>query len=323
MTLRLAYVAPRWDYGDPERGLSLEETSFRTALVGMGHEVHHFDFMERLREVGQAAMNAELREFVLDVRPDLAMFVLFKDEIDFDTVAGLTREGVTTYNWFTDDHWRFDDFSRHFAPAFSLVSTTDRAAVPKYRAAGYDSVVLTQWACNRYRYSPRDVEPRYEVTFVGQPYGDREKAVKALRKSGLDVRCWGLGWEAGRLEFEDMLEVFSASRVNLNFSKSYRGRLWRRRPLTFQIKARPFEIAGCGGFLLTEDAPHFGEYLEPDREVGLWHDIPELVERAHHWLSHEDERVAVARAGYERVLAEHTYDHRFREIFRAAGLDGD
>ena len=39
-----------------------------------------------------------------------------------------------------------------------------------------------------------------------------------------------------------------------------------------------------------------------------------------HFLRHEEERAAIARAGYERTMREHTYVHRFCDIFRAAGL---
>jgi spore maturation protein CgeB len=49
--------------------------------------------------------------------------------------------------------------------------------------------------------------------------------------------------------------------------------------------------------------------------VGVYSGTEELIEQVGHWLAHEDERAAVAEAGYRRVLAEHTYDHRFAEIF--------
>ena len=42
--------------------------------------------------------------------------------------------GGPTVNWFTDDHWRFDRFTRHFAPAFDWSVTTDRDSLPKYQA---------------------------------------------------------------------------------------------------------------------------------------------------------------------------------------------
>lgn len=318
--LRIAYVASRWDYGDPARGLSFEETNFRSALEGMGHEVHGYDFMTRHKELGQQAMNDELGQFVLDVEPDLAVFVLFKDEIDFDTISGLTKSGVKTFNWFCDDHWRFEGFSRHYAPAFSLVSTTHHESIAKYAASGYHSVLLSQWACNRHSYDRRPGPIQYDVTFVGQRYGNRAKIVNAIRKAGFDVRCWGQGWTEGRLGHEEMVNTFSNSRINLNLSNSWTGPLWRRRPRLEQIKARVFEVPGSGGFLLTQRAPHLEEYLDPNNEIATFDDTGSLVEQIGFWLGHEDERAAMASRAYEHVRREHTYDVRFAEIFSTIGL---
>jgi spore maturation protein CgeB len=321
--LTIAYVAPKWDYGDPARGLSFEETNFRSALEGMGHHLHPYDFVARHKEIGRSAMNAELDRFVREREPDLAFFFLFKDEIAVETVERLTAAGITTFNWFADDHWRFESFSRHYAPVFSLVSTTDRSAYEKYHAMGYRSVVLTQWAFNAHGYRPRPVELRYDVAFVGQRYGQRPRIVNALRSAGVDVRCWGHGWEAGRLSHEEMVDVFASSRVNLNLSNAWRAHFWRRQPPVSQIKARVFEVPGCGGFLLTDPAPALGQYLEIGREIDVYQDTTDLIERVRYWLENEAQRSAAARSARDRVLREHTYDHRLRDIFRAAGLAVD
>lgn len=318
--LRIAYIASRWDYGDPARGLSFEEMNFRGSLEGAGHDVHAYDFMTRFQKIGRADMNRELERFVLELQPDFAMFVLFKDEVLVDTVKRLTRSNVRTFNWFCDDHWRFDNFSRHYAPAFSLISTTHAESLPRYRAAGYHNVVLSQWACNRYAYDRAGREPRFDVTFVGQKYGDRPKVVSALRSAGFNVRCWGYGWESGRLDHERMIEVFETSRINLNLSNSWTGRWWNRRRPVGQIKARVFEVPGSGGFLLTENVPHIDEYFDIDREMATFAGTGDLVEKVRYWLDREDARSAAAERAYQRVRSEHTYDHRFTEIFAAAGL---
>jgi spore maturation protein CgeB len=265
-------------------------------------------------------MNTELERFVREVEPDIAIFVLFKDEILSDTIRRLTDSGVVTFNWFCDDHWRFDDFSRHFAPAFSLVSTTHREAVPRYHALGYDRVVLSQWACNSYAYDRHGLPPTHDVTFVGQRYGDRPKVVQAIRKAGFDVRCWGYGWEGGRIDHDAMVRAFETSRINLNLSNSWTGTWWRRRPAVGQIKARVFEVPGSGGFLLTENVPHVERYFVVGEELASFDGTADLVEKIGYWLEHETERVQAAERGYARVRAEHTYDHRFQEIFAAARL---
>ena len=51
------------------------------------------------------------------------------------------------------------------------------------------------------------------------------------------------------------------------------------------------------------------------REIGVYSGEAELAERINWWLDHPTERAAVAEAGYRRVVADHTYDHRFAAIF--------
>jgi spore maturation protein CgeB len=293
--------------------------NFRSALEGMGHDVHPYDYPSRLRELGREQMNFELSRFVLERKPDLAFFVLFKDEITPETIRGLTKAGVTTFNWFCDDHWRFDSFSSHYAPSFSLVSTTHAESVERYNELGC-RVVLAQWACNRYAYNRRGRPLKYEVTFVGQRYGERPKLVAAIRKAGIDIRCWGHGWRLGRLDHTEMVEVFESSRINLNLANSWRPRFSPRRPAVEQIKARLFEVPGSGGFLLTQPAPHLGEYFALESEVGIFRRAGDLVDRIQEWLADENRRADAADRAYRRVLEEHTYDRRFAEIFHAAGI---
>lgn len=87
-----------------------------------------------------------------------------------------------------------------------------------------------------------------------------------------------------------------------------------------QIKGRNFEIPGCGGFQLTGRADHLEDYFSPGEEIVFFDDVDELVDRARYYLRHEDERARIAQAGHARCLREHTYVHRFNEIFRKMGL---
>ncbi|MEA2450247.1 MAG: hypothetical protein QOG63_2179, partial [Thermoleophilaceae bacterium] len=91
--MRILYVAMEHDYGKPERGPSFEQTNFRSALEGMGHELVAFDFMERARVVGKQAMRRELVAAAAEARADVAFFCLFTDEIDTATIAAVGREG--------------------------------------------------------------------------------------------------------------------------------------------------------------------------------------------------------------------------------------
>lgn len=329
--MKILYVAMADDYGDPARGPSFEETNFRSALEGMGHEVVHFDFMAEKRQHGKADMNRHLLAAAEETAPDVSFFALFEDEIDPETIRGVSRSGGPTVNWFADDHWRFDRFSRHFAPALDWSVTTDRDSLPKYEAIGYDNVILSQWACNRYAYDRTADRLEYDVTFIGQSYGDRPKTVERLRAEGIEVSCWGFGWPEGRIEHDEMVRVFGGSRINLNLSSAFnpperlpmrllrpfRGKREERRS---QIKGRTFEVPGSGGFLLTDRVAYLEDYLTPGEEIGVFEGTDDLVAQVRWWLEHEEERAKAAEAGYRRVRDEHTYDHRFGEIFKTMGF---
>jgi spore maturation protein CgeB len=336
--MRILYVALAHEYGRPEMGPSFEEMNFRSALEGMGHELHAFDFRARLDAVGIERMARELVQLAARVEPDLAFFFLFEDEIEPATIRAVGQAGgCPTMNWFADDHWRFESFTSRYAPAFTWSVTTDRDALPKYRAIGYEGAILSQWGVNRYAYGRTATAIEHEVTFVGLPHGDRRAVVERLRRAGHDVQCWGEGWPNGRIEHAAMVHLFGASAINLNLTNSStlprtlrfrlgalaRGR-WadarQSRPRPPQIKGRTFEVPGSGGFLLTEAAPRLEEFFVPDREVGVFTDAADLVEQVDRWLANPEERAAVAEAGYRRALSEHTYDHRFAAIFAAAGL---
>jgi spore maturation protein CgeB len=343
--MRVLFASLRWDYKDPARGDSFEFVNLWGALERtVGVEASFWGIDDAERRLGRDGANAALIERVREIEPDLVFFLLFKDEIAPETVRTLGRlPGVTTLNWFADDHWRFQSFSRHWAPLFDVVATTDLRAPERYRRLGLKRVVLTQWGCNQHLYRPTGVPLDLDVCFVGQPYGARRASVERLRAAGIRVETWGEGWDTGRLPQERLSDTFSRTRINLNFTDSSQqlepatiARQFIRRygpipgprfgslrsSLQFvrdtrrpQIKARIFEIAASGGFVLTQHADGIERYLEPGSEIATFRTPRDLVDQVERWLADDAARTAVAAAGYRRTLEEHTYEHRFREIF--------
>lgn len=358
--MKILYIALKYDYGDPKRGHSFEHYNFYDSLVKMNggkHEIVYFPLDEVMNEVGRDEMNRRLISAAYETKPDLCFFFLFTDEIKSETIREITeKSGAVTFNWFADDHWRFDNFSKYYAPLFHWVGTTDSHAPAKYERIGHKNVVKTQWACNHFLYKPsaefafRPRDYKHDVTFVGQPHSDRRQVAETVRASGVDIQCWGGGWPSGKIDQDKMIDLFAESRVNLNltkgsvrysltdFARIFLGkrsdgriivkspRLWidniksllnRRRE---QIKGRNFEIPGSGGFLLTSDADNLRDYYEDGKEIVIFENMAELIGKIKYYLGHEEERIRIARAGYERTLREHTYEKRFNEIFRTIGL---
>ncbi len=355
--LKVLFAALKYDYGRPEQGLSVEHTNFYDSLLQMSDvQTDFFGVDENMLSSSREEMNQKLIQRVEETKPDLLFCYLLSEELKRETIGYITKKTKTkTFNWFADDHWRIPIFSRHWAPLFTMVSTTDAEALDRYKSYGITNVIKTQWGANPHLYFPQDqaLNPgNLDLTFVGQKFGKRGGYLKEIQGSGLHAEGFGSGWPGGRVNHQKMLEIFSYSKINLNFAETYyygftsllkrAAKLfiakemgsykftghhftdnWRSMKGTQKkcIKGRVFEVPAAEGFLLTaESDDDIGEYYVPGKEVVVFKNIPELVEKAKYYLEHEQERNAIAKAGFDRTMKYHTYQKRFTEIFKAMGL---
>lgn len=356
--MNILYIALKYDYGRKERGYSFEHYNFYDSLVKMDdgkHVVTYFPFDEIMDDIGKEKMNDKLLKKVLDIKPDLCFFFLFTDEISLETIKKISQQ-TKTFNWFADDHWRFHNFSKHLAPLFTYVSTTDSQTLDKYHTYHIANVIKTQWACNHFLYKPhsdiyKKIDYKYDISFVGQSHGIRKKFISHLIKMGLSVNCFGSGWSNGKISQDNMIDVFCHSKINLNLTEasktsmvknifkiviSYKNNKYRlNKPYTWldnvrsylrspntQIKGRNFEVPGSGGLLCTQDADNLSEYYIDGKEVLVFKNTKDMIDKITYYLHHEDERIKIVQAGYERTLDEHTYEKRFQKIFSIMKLPG-
>jgi spore maturation protein CgeB len=313
--VKILCVFGRHAYGDPARGEGYEHANFLPALAALGHEAELFESFDRGAHRDFAALNRAFLAKVQAWRPEVVFTVLMHYELWRETLM-LARErcGAAVLNWGTDDSWKYAQFSRHLARSVDRYATTSHAALAAARAEGLRNVVLTQWAAGEAALA----EPlpaaacRYPVSFVGAAYGARRRIVEALKARGLEVACFGHGWPNGPVDTATLRAIARESVVSLNFSDaSTQGR---------QIKARVFEVPGCGGLLLTEPAAHLADYYEIGREIDVFGSVDELEAKLRAHLGDPAKRNAMAEAGHARTRRDHTYAKRFPPLLE--GLKG-
>ncbi len=306
-----------WDYGDPSRGASFEENSFHAGFRAHPNvEVTHFDYVELERTLGRDEMNRRLLAAVNEGDFDCLFCVMFTDQLLPEVLDKIrTRKRPITIAWGCDDHWRFDDYSRHWAPHFNWWVTTARSAVPRFKSIGYHKVIKSQWAVEPTVYHPVGMSKDFAVSFVGQPHGVRPQVMQFLHANGVPLAVFGFGWAGlqSRITHEQMVEVFSRSHISLNLSNSsVMGES--------QIKGRVFEVPACRSLLLTDDADDLAAYYEPGEEIVVYDGPEDMLAKIAHYLTQTDECERIAAAGYERTLREHTWKQRFDAIFQRVGL---
>src|SRR3989338_6749285 len=106
----------------------------------------------------------------------------------------------------------------------------------------------------------------------------------------------------------------SVNRVVPDFHFLDNFRAWRHFPI-HHTHARPFELAGCGAFVISGRSEDIGKYYEENREMVFYDDVADLARKIKYYLAHDEEREAIARNAYRRTISEHTYEKRFNEIF--------
>jgi spore maturation protein CgeB len=321
--LKILCAFGEYNYGTRERGQGYEFSNFLPALRALGHDVVFFETLDRKRYVDFAHLNRLFLETVQKERPEVIFCVLMHYELWLETLEMARRMcDATLINWATDDSWKYRQFSRLIAPHFDLYATTYATALEKARQDGLDNFYLTQWAAGgktlQEPLSARDC--RYAVSFVGSKYGDRMAWINGLRQRGIDVACFGHGWDNGPVAAEEIPRIMRNSVISLNFGDSEKVMDGFSFSRSRQIKARIFEVPGCGGFLLTQPADNLDRYYTPGFEVTTFDDLEDLTRKIGHYLAHPDERDRIARAAHGRTKSEHTYEIRFAQLIEAAGV---
>ena len=166
----------------------------------------------------------------------------------------------------------------------------------------------------------KDQRPDIPVSFVGSLSSAHQSRVRWLEYlcHHVQVNTWGHGENAlpqdsiircrnsGAAWGIEMYQILLRSKIALNhhigIAESYANNM------------RLFEATGVGTLLLTDWKVNLHEMFEPGKEVIAYHSPEECAELIQYYLEHDEERHAIARAGQERTLREHTYYQRMQEL---------
>lgn len=99
--------------------------------------------------------------------------------------------------------------------------------------------------------------------------------------------------------------IFKITKINLNISL---------RSIKSGIPLRAFDIMGAGGFLLSNFQADFLDNFIPGEDFEYFESQQDLLDKIDYYLSHEDERAAIAKNGHDKVASAHTYIHRIKEM---------
>lgn len=108
----------------------------------------------------------------------------------------------------------------------------------------------------------------------------------------------------------DFARLLSRSKINIGIHSGPSGPMnWED-----QVSTRTFEIPACQGFMLHIDNDEIRTLFEPGREIDVFASPKQLNERIRFYLDNPDERMAIAKAGYDRAVPAYGLHNRAREM---------
>lgn len=234
-----------------------------------------------------------------------AMLVIKGTTVSLATLEHMKQRGIKTANWFPENG--------HLE--------VYRNWLAKYQGA-YDIFMSFDSSLLGGVFLPFGVEPEpwmeatpdNDLVFVGAPYPERVRALEVIKGMGVSLKVYGWkGWKAtsfaslygGPLSSEESVQVYRRAKIVLNMNTE---------PPVAGVNLKTFEIAAAGGFQLSDYRSDVTKLFEIDKEITIFKNEEELVEKVRYYLAHETERKHIARAGWERVQRDHTLDKRIHEI---------
>jgi spore maturation protein CgeB len=274
--------------------------NFYLPLLSLGHQVIFFDSAYK--------GDNELSEEIEKNKPDL-LFCIMTGDVRYcpfepwQTIINETNLGRTkTFNYYCDDTWRFEDFSSKTCNFFNYCSTPEKKYVEKYKKIGYDNILHSTWHANSDLYSNLKKENEHLLCFVGQRHSpERQEYINFLNDNNFSV------FSPQDTSFEDMVFSYSNSLLGLNFSKN-KGKT--------QIKGRIFEITAINSLLLTEYHDEIEEYFIENKEIIVFRDKFELLEKIKFLSKNINLVNKISLNGHKRFLKEHSSKVRLEKLLR-------
>ena len=211
---------------------------------------------------------------------------------------------------------------------YDLVLSNSEGGLPRLLELGARRAEAVFWGADPEFFAPQPVAKEMDVLFYG--YGDKfrrdwmaamvgepSRAAPELEFAlgGRDFQGdTGRAWLVGDVPFNAFAQAISASRINLNITRRSHA------TVTASSSCRPFELAAAGAAIVSNPYEGIERWFEPGQELLVVNDADEALTAYRELLGDPAQAESMGARARERVLDEHTYAHRARQLLSLIGL---
>lgn len=265
--------------------------------------------------------------------PDLVLAIA-QAPLTLAVLEHLRRKKFLTAMWFVENY-RHLTYWQQLASGYDHWFVIQQAeCVEALKRAGAPHVHYLPMAADASIHRPLTLtaaeqeEYGADVSFVGAGYANRRSLLPQWFSNDWTFKLWGNEWDGAanlqhilqrngaRIDTETCMKVFNATAVNLNLHSSSGPALDAQADF---VNPRTFELAACGAFQLVDERTLLPDLFTPEEVVQFQQaeQVPSLIRT---WLKDSAGRRRYADAARRRVLSQHTYEHRMRDLLATIGL---
>ncbi|MXX83225.1 MAG: glycosyltransferase [Chloroflexi bacterium] len=152
----------------------------------------------------------------------------------------------------------------------------------------------------------REYREEWIDSLITTPASQRSDFDFAVR--GTNLGDLGPVRELPYLSFSKLREYICRSKLNLCITRGAHAGVYA------SSSSRPFELGALGACIIANPYAGIEEWFEPGKELIIVNSAEEALDRYQFLLRNETERQKIGRAARERVLKQHTFRHRAREL---------
>lgn len=319
LNIFLAYYVSDWEGILP---LTLSEFGTVTDFDWIKHGYHHCssDWLSKRDHMNEEMLDAFYK--ANEESPiDIVIGYLSGYTVSPSVLKNMADAGAVIVNFCFDDKLNFPGKKKGgrftspaaIAHAVDLNLTSSVDSIIKYVVHGGLAMFWPE-AAEPTIHKSYDLPFEYDVTFMGSCYGWRPAFIKKLKALGANIKCFGKGWPNGYLSNDDMIKIYSQSRINLGFAA-----IGHSKKLMC-LKGRDFEVPSSGGLYLTQNNPELAHLYDIGREIVTYNNVKDCARIINELLNDHDKANTIRTAGQQRCLKDHTYSVRWTKLYKIIGL---
>lgn len=241
---------------------------------------------------------------------DIIIGQMWGNYISSNVLSKFKKLGIVVINVSMDDRlpemWDKNNGSIGLKGGIDFVLTTAKEVCPWYWAEGIPSIYWPLASSAEF-YSPKKYKD-IPISFIGNNYGVRKEIINGIIKSGINIQCFGNGWENGYVNSVKAAEILGRSKIALGI-----GTIGHTKNI-LTMKLRDFDAPMSGALYITQRNPELENFYIENEEIVYYSSIKELVEKIKYYLLNEEETKFISERAILRATKEHTWENRFEKL---------